>query len=391
MSLRTYPLGKECEADVVSGLPVRRLTDIPGTQFHFPYFTNNPFPEPRQVICFSEPTDAQWGEKSEKTLYVADLETDELRQVSRPIESKDRWMAVCGLVAAREGNRAFWATDNRVLSVDLLRGEVEEIYRSPEGWGMGQSNCTAKGDVFSVGETKSDFMSSEPKHDGYTLDRKAQAWPEPTARIVLVDAATGQANVGHELNGVPSHVNVHPFDPNLVLYCHEGQWSYVGHRIWLLDVAAGEARPICKPPEGYAFGHETWTDDGRVLFHGANLQLRPEDQPGGTAPPLECLIGTGPTDGTVDRMYIDTRMRWGVPHVIMSSDGKWITTAGHWARDLIWVSPWGEEELRPRPVAVHQGEGAGTICPRFFPDGKAIVFVGPRGDTSQLYCVDLEN
>ena len=31
MSLRTYPLGKECEADVVSGLPVRRLTDIPDT------------------------------------------------------------------------------------------------------------------------------------------------------------------------------------------------------------------------------------------------------------------------------------------------------------------------------------------------------------------------
>jgi hypothetical protein len=388
MTLETLPLGTETERDIVSGLPVRRLTDVPGMQFFFPYFTNNPFPRPDQIVCFGEPVGAVWDKLAPRTLFVADLSAGELRRVTKPFDSKNLWMAVCGLSAAREGDRAFWAVDDKLLLVDLLKGGAEEIYRSPEGWSMGQSNCTAAGDVFSVGETRNDFSTGDPKPDGYTMDSLAHGWPEPVSRIVLVDAEKAESKVVHEVKAVTSHVNVHPRDRNRVLFCHEGHWSYVGQRIWLLDVATGQAKAVCKPPKGYAFGHETWTDDGRILFHGANLQLKPEDRKG-PQPPLQNLIGVGRAEGEIERMVIDPRMRWGLPHITMSPDGQWITTAGQWARDFVWVARWGGERLEPRILAAHHGEGASTICPRFLPDGSAVVFVGLRADTSQLYMVEM--
>lgn len=388
MAIKTFPLGKKVERDVVSGLPVRQLTEVPDLQFFFTYFTNNPFPRPKQIVCFGEPVGGQWDGPTPRALYIVDLETDELRQVTEPIESTNLWMAICGLSAAREGDRAFWAFDGRVLLVDLANGKFEEIYRSPEGWGFGQTNCTAAGDVFSAGESRDDFQGQDPKPDGFTMDSLARGWPEPVSRIVLVDANTGEARVVGETNGLTTHVNVHPWDRNLVMFCHEGHWSYVGQRIWLLDVASGEAKAVCVPPKGYAFGHETWTDDGRILFHGANLQLKPEDREG-PAPPLENLIGVGRATGEIERMVIDRRMRWGLPHVIMSPDGQWITTAGQWAQDFVWVARWGGEELEPRVLAAHHGPGAGPVCPRFLPDGSAVVFVGQRGDTSQLYLVEM--
>ena len=390
MPVERFPLGTKCEPDPITGLLVRQLTDLPDQQFYFPYFTNNPFPRPNQVICFGMPADVDTGQRAPKTLYVADLAAQELRQVTPPLESNNLWLALCGLVAAQEGDRAFWLLDDQVFMIDLAHGEHELVYESPPEWGMSQGNCTAAGDVFSVGETRRGFHHK----DGYTTDAEAHAWPQqPVGRIILVDAAKAKGECVLGINGLPSHVNIHPHDRNLVMFDHEGQWSYLCHRVWLLDVASGEARKVCPPPEGYGIGHETWTEDGRIVFHGSTLCLRPEDRPPGPQPPEVCLIGVGRVDGTLDKVYFGQGMRpfprGGLAHVIMSPDCQWIVTGGQWTRDFVSIARWGDEELKPRAIAAHYSSGSGVVGPRFFPDNQSIAFIGWRGDTHQLYCVDL--
>jgi len=212
VSTESFALGTNRAPDVVTNRSVWRLSDLADTQFHLPYFTNNACPRPRQVICIGEPASAAWNDLGPRTLYVADLDANEFRRVSPPVEVRDRWQAICGLAVPRDQDRAFWALPDRVLAVDLATGQTEQLYRCPRGWRMSQGNCTWAGDVYAIGETRADFNHK----DGYTCDAEAHAWPQqPVGRIVLIDTVNGKNEVVHETNGLPTHVNVHPRDRNL--------------------------------------------------------------------------------------------------------------------------------------------------------------------------------
>lgn len=62
------------------------------------------------------------------------------------------------------------------------------------------------------------------------------------------------------------HFQFAPDDPTLAMFCHEGPWNLVTQRIWLLDLAARQVKPIFRQDEQDSVGHEFWTQDGLIFF-----------------------------------------------------------------------------------------------------------------------------
>ena len=50
------------------------------------------------------------------------------------------------------------------------------------------------------------------------------------------------------------------------MFCHEGPWNLVQQRIWILDIAAGDAIPCYRQQQDDSIGHEFWTRDGLIFF-----------------------------------------------------------------------------------------------------------------------------
>ena len=79
----------------------------------------------------------------------------------------------------------------------------------------------------------------------------------------------GPASVVHEDRCWISHVNTSPTRPDRLTFCHEGPWELVAQRMWLLDIASGEASALRPQKPTEAVGHEYWFADGRrVGYHG---------------------------------------------------------------------------------------------------------------------------
>ena len=60
-----------------------------------------------------------------------------------------------------------------------------------------------------------------------------------------IDTETGDAVAAWGEATWISHVLIHPTDPNLILFCHEGGGTGVQQRMWIVDLRhkQGRARP----------------------------------------------------------------------------------------------------------------------------------------------------
>ena len=108
-----------------------------------------------------------------------------------------------------------------------------------------------------------------------------------------------------------SHVLIHPTQPNIVLFCHEGGSTVVSQRMWIVDIDAKVARnamPLYpqKPNEGCV--HEFWTQQGEVGFQYFMDRGDNRDEYNAFIRP----------DGTWIRQYLFPAMRPG--HIQTNSD-----------------------------------------------------------------------
>lgn len=68
-----------------------------------------------------------------------------------------------------------------------------------------------------------------------------------------------------------SHVNISPVDPNIILFCHEGNWHLV-QRLWVAKVATDEVYPLVEQKYNMErVGHEFFLENGRI---GAQYTIR---------------------------------------------------------------------------------------------------------------------
>jgi oligogalacturonide lyase len=106
----------------------------------------------------------------------------------------------------------------------------------------------------------------EPANKGQLMARRLAAKLPMT--MFTINLQTGQINklLEHSTDWL-NHLQFSPADPNLLMYCHEGQWEQVD-RIWTIRADGTQNQLIHqRTMENEIAGHEWWGADGETVFY----------------------------------------------------------------------------------------------------------------------------
>ncbi len=156
-----------------------------------------------------------------------------------------------GSTPYRTQNSLFFAFENSVYSYDVLSGVTRQVFRPEDGlylWAPLYATADGRWLSFTVSNRNAD---------------------NPLYFLARVDALTGQVVMRDSpFTGtdkpIANHVQVNPFDPDTVLFAHEGR--SVQDRIWLWKVSSGEVVPVYQQELFVEWGHEHWTPDGTAIY-----------------------------------------------------------------------------------------------------------------------------
>lgn len=372
---RIWPAEDESFTDPNTGARVRRLTGYPGADDTHLYFTEDGWYDDGRRLLFRS------DRSGTEQLYSVDLETGLITQVT----DLDGFHAEVSVDHERE-TLYLWVADS-LVRFDLSRLRVTDVlYEAPAGYDAGSLSVNADGSAvyFAVGETV------DLPGERSSFDERFEA--RPHAKICSVPTDGGEATVLREVDRwADSHVNASPTRPELFVYCEEGPWARVDHRIWSVNAETGETWKIREVPEDGGVGHEYWMRDGeRIGYHGSLKDPQGRER---VADP-EPFVGSERFDGTdrretdlPDRVYALTHTHANSP-ALHVCDGtfndlpysllyRWDDDAGEYEgpRTLATVD-WGSESPHPHS--------------RFSPDGSTVVFDSDRYDgSSDVFLVEV--
>ncbi len=173
------------------------------------------------------------GPGSQTTVYAADLNTRETREIAR-LPQFTNGTASVSTVNADE---------------TLLAGSV--TYRPAPG--PGQTGPTA---------TPTNRYSASGRIDiGY---RRSQHLPMD---LMTINTRTGEVKLFNHSTEWLNHIQFSPTEPNRLMFCHEGPWQLVD-RIWTIDVTGGAARLMQdRTMRNEIAGHEFFSADGKTVWY----------------------------------------------------------------------------------------------------------------------------
>ncbi len=223
--------------------------------------------------------------------------------------------------------------------------------------------------------------------------------------IFTIDIRTGTKRTITASTDWLNHLQFSPTDPNLLLYCHEGNWHVVD-RMWLIRVDRPDTPRLLhtRTMNMEIAGHEWWSRDGRTVWY--DLQT----------PRGEDFWVAGYDVGTAKRRWYHLdRNAWGV-HFNSSPDGRLFASDGG-DPEMAAHAPDGKyiQLLRPRAIpdvaGIHAANSADLITPgafdperlvdlrnhdyrsepnaSFTPDGKWLVFRSNMWGPGHVYAVEV--
>ena len=239
---------------------IRQLTHYRAHSHHL-YFTNGGLWDGgRRLLIGSDRGNAA-------NFYSVDLESGELTQLTDlPPERAPRTL---GAFVNPARDEACFIAGRDLVALDLRTRDLRTLWTCPDGYRDGNLSITADGRTVchAVGQDLSDRLHLDLGH-GYVGFAEYHA-ARPHCQIVATDVDGGGSRVAHEDQLWLGHVNTSPALPNVLTFCHEGPWRNVDQRMWTLDIAAGEARPLRRQAPKETIGHEYWFADGeRLGYHG---------------------------------------------------------------------------------------------------------------------------
>jgi oligogalacturonide lyase len=261
--------------DPDTGARVMQLTGDGSDNVHL-YFTSESFVAGSERMVFGSNRSGRFQ------FYMLEIPQRKLVQLTdgEGIQPQQACLSPAG--------RLFYFTGSLLHELRLDNLEDRELYRIPEGWRGHLATCTADGEYVAFAYRENLTVSTETGRIYATMAETY--YQHPTSVIMRIQTGTGQvAAVWGERNWI-SHVIIHPRQPNLILFCHEGG-SNVTQRMWTVDAAQQRGRtavPLYPQKPGEFCVHEYFTREGEVGFQytlqrgGAQEQYNAFIRPDGT-------------------------------------------------------------------------------------------------------------
>jgi oligogalacturonide lyase len=242
------PAPAQPQQDPETGRRFSVVTGGVGNNTHI-YFNRANFTGDSKYLIFRSDRTGSWQ------IYAYDLAGQRLRRLTEAAQNPGRPSIdpVRPLLYYTQGDEV------HRLHIETLEDTV--IYRHPTPAGGTFLLMDISGDGQYLG-----FMEIGPydKLDDITADfvRRFEARPLSSFWIATADGA--KVWKVHEEKRHLQHLLFCPTDPTTLMYCHEGPWSRVEQRLWLMRWDGTQIRPLrYQETPDLAIGHEYWCADGR--------------------------------------------------------------------------------------------------------------------------------
>jgi oligogalacturonide lyase len=364
--------------DPKTGGRVRRLTGDGSSNIH-PYFTSSAFvgdDADSTVFVSNRSGDYQW--------HLLKISTARLVQLTAGSKLSPNMACL-----ARSG-RLFYFDDQVLRSVHTDTLDDRELYRVPAGYKAALPTCTTDGRYVAFAYCQETAQSTETGRIYSTMHERY--YQHPHSVVMRVDSESGEVVAAWGDATWISHVLIHPTDPNLILFCHEGGSSCVQQRMWIVDLRHKQARkaaPVYLQRPGESCVHEYFTQQGDVGFQytldreGGSEEYNAFIRPDGTWVRQYRLPGPRPghiqsnSDNSLvvgDRAFLSPDDKDGAPYISLMTHVN-----GHVrVRRLAWHgSSW-------RTQASHGH-------PSFSPDDRWVLYNSDAGKCDNVYMADVQS
>jgi oligogalacturonide lyase len=253
--------------DEKTGRAICQLTST-GNNVHL-YFTENSFDANKNEIIFlsdrATGEDKAPHERPHYNLFRMNLNNGEIMQITDEPREAEGGESHAGPVQSvtktQDSQIIVYKTGNRIRKLDARTGETITLFEGA-GYNLGAPSIARNRRYVAFCRNEDVNVLDGPNYTGF----KDRYYLVKDGRITLAYLdGSGWFDVFKDTHQV-GHFQFCPDDSTLGSYCHEGPWNLVTQRMWLLDLAAREARPCFRQNELDSVGHEFWTRDGHLFF-----------------------------------------------------------------------------------------------------------------------------
>ncbi|HUW56421.1 MAG TPA: oligogalacturonate lyase family protein [Planctomycetota bacterium] len=383
--------------DPVTGRPVRRLTTTGRINQTPTYHTNSGFSADGRFLVFASVREgATW-------VLRAEVETGELKALWRAPGVGDRnyihrgmgltfpdvdGRGICGnrVCIAPESGLAVFTCERQVIAVDIETCDARVLLDDcGEEWIFG-APCVSPDEewvAIALSSAHPQALAGEP------ITRNYKSYPDHRLRLIRIPMdGSGETEILYEHEPAQSaHCAFCPTDGNLLYFDLDlpphywGGGDGVTPRIWLLDLATREARPLKENYPGPFQTHTAWLWDGSALAYHGSLPR------GGV------YLGITRTDGeTVWEREFPDATSYG--HLTPDAKRSALILDGDFSTDLLQWLYYDEATPRLEPICRHATEWRSIPGQYSHPhpltdaSGRWVSFTAAHDGRSDVYVVD---
>jgi len=364
--------------DPKTGARVRRLTGDGSSNVH-PYFTSWAFigdNADNTIFVSNRSGSYQW--------YMLEIPTARLVQLTAG-ENVSANMAT----VARDG-RLFYFDGPVLHSLKIDTLEDRELYRVPDGFKAALPTCTTDGRYVAFAYCEQTELSTQTGRIYSTMHERY--YQRPSSVVMRIDTESGAATAAWGETTWISHVLIHPTQPNLIVFCHEGGGTCVDQRMWIVDTDDRQMRkalPLYPQKPGESCVHEFFTQQGDVGFQ---YSLDREDG-------REEYNAFIRPDGTWIRQYLYPGRRPGhvqsnSDNTLLVGDGAYLSRDDKEGRDYIGLMTHVNGRVQVRRLARHGTSWltqASHGHPSFSPDDRWVVYNSDAEKSDNVYMADVQS
>lgn len=362
--------------DPQTGLRVVHLSRYPTDYGSVIYFTYNTFTPDSRYTLVNDQMEGRW-----RYLYSFDFQTMTVKPLEVARKTQDQ-------VVTKSGN-VYYMADNAAWVVPLAGGQPRKIADIPPKW------CPGYG--FTVNADETLILSGAADVD---QDPPAQSAGKAAPRVLYtINIKTGQLKVVHRDNKQFGHVQFSPTDPDLCMFCWEGNWAKVD-RIWFINpskstvdtngnVTSNAHIAYHRTEPGEIVGHEFWQPDGKKVWFQQSFK----------SPARSFLTCMDVISGTTTQYKIPSG--YGGIHETFSPDGSFLIADGNGHRgdrkpaagkyiSMLMIPTDGSDMLRGKHlVTMFANDYAFEPNPHVSLDNHWVTFTATLNGTPQAYAVEL--